>query len=279
MEQFTFSNSCIDSVSEKTEEFLKAENVASGDIIRVKLMIEESLLKCREALGEDSVFSVKFIKRLGKIRIELHIPGKCIDPFAEDGNSDNGILRSLLAGSGLTPICQYKNQKNIIIFSPIKKTIPQILKLLIAVAAALILGGIFLLFPDEIYLKLSTDFITPLFDTMMAFLTSLAGIVIFLSLICGIINIGDITSFEKIGKKMITRISLMYIFFMLAYGFIIFPFFEFPLEGEGNLQISSLFQMILDSIKKSLLFVKEIDTYLMPIKMFLLNQDLYHNFF
>lgn len=79
-------------------------------------------------------------------------------------------------------------------------------------SAALI--GIFLnlFFPQEGEL-IYQSVITPLFDTMMNLLSTIAGPLIFLAVCSGVYGIGDIALFGKIGKKIISRFIMMtYVF-------------------------------------------------------------------
>lgn len=252
MKQFTFSNACIDSASEKVDAFLKQEKVTSKDIIRTKLMIEEALLKYRDLLGEAACFSLKCIKRFGRLRIELLVPGGSFDPFTVEESADDDILRGVLSGAGIIPVWQYKNGQNILVFTPKKKKPSQMVWLIGAILLALLGGGIFSLLPSEWGLSFSEQIVTPVFNTFIGFLTALAGFVIFLSLVWGIISIGDLAVFEKIGRKMLVRILLMCAFLMVAYGLLILPLFPLSSEGGASLQISDLFGMFLDIIPNNL---------------------------
>ncbi len=252
MDLFAFSNACIDLASEQVAEFLSREKVTSKDILRTKLMVEEALLKYRDVLGEDANFSLACVRRLGRLRIELRVIGESLDPFACDTSSDHDILRGVLSGAGIIPAWQYKNGQNILVFSPKKKKPSQMFWLVGAVLLAVLGGGIFAFLPSEWGLSVSEQIVTPVFDTFLGLLTALAGFVIFLSLVWGIIGIGDLSSFERIGKKMIARIFLMCSALMVVYGLLILPVFPLSFKGDASLHVSDLFGMFLDMIPSNL---------------------------
>lgn len=248
MERYTFDSSCIDLVSERVESFLNQEKVISKDILRTKLMVEEALLNYRERLGEDASFSLACIKRFGRIRIELIVAGDSLDPFSPDASVDNDILRGVLSGAGIIPTWQYKNGQNILIFSPKKKKPSQMVWLIGAVLLALLSGLIFQFLPAGWGAAVSEQIVSPVFDTFIGFLTALVGFVIFLSLVWGIVSIGDLSTFEKIGKIMMLRVVVMCGALMVAYGLLILPLFPVTLKGAASMQLSSLFGMFLDII-------------------------------
>ena len=252
MNSFTFNSSCIDLASKKIEEFLKCEKVTSKDIIRTKLMVEEALLRYRDVVGEEAGFRLECLKRFGRLRIELRVACDSLDPFASDTSSDNDILRGVLSGAGIIPTWQYKNGENLLVFSPKKKKPSQTVWLISAVLLALLGGGIFALLPSEWGIAVSEKIVTPIFDTFLGLLTALAGFVIFFSLTWGIIGIGDLSSFGKIGKKMISRIILMCGVLMITYVLLILPCFPLSFDGEASLGFSELFEMFLAVIPNNL---------------------------
>ena len=101
------SNENIDTRIKEAERFLSEANVDGRDVIRIRLAMEEALLNYQKLLGETESFSQRCVKRLGRLRIELSVPGVRYDPFA--GEEDDEILRGILAGMGFAPVWQYRN--------------------------------------------------------------------------------------------------------------------------------------------------------------------------
>ena len=252
MEKFTFSNQNIDLVSAEVESFLQKEKVNSKDIIRTRLMLEELLLKYQFHMGEKASFTLSCGKQFGRLRIELRTGGQSFDPFEEEDSAEHNIMSGVLSGAGILPTWQYRNGQHILVFSPRKQKPSSALQLAATVFLAL-LSGVAVNAVPGLGSFLSTDIITPIADTYLGLLTALSSIVIFLSLVWGVISIGDMTFFEKIGKKMLLRILMMYFGLLLCFGTLILPLFPITSAGGVSLRISDLLQVFLDIIPKSVI--------------------------
>ena len=245
--KLALSNAGIDTAADEAEQFLSEANVDGKDILRIRLAMEEALLNYQGALGENGSFSVRYVKRLGRLRIELSVPGLRYDPLA--GEEEGGeILRGILAGMGVAPVWQYKNGVNQIIFTPRKRKPSQILLLALSVVLAAGCGGICTLMPEYIRSFLSVQLITPIFNTFMGLLTAIAGPMIFLSVVWGVYSIGDTATLSKIGKRMILRFLLMSFLLALLAGAAMLPFFPLTGSGGSSFDFSQLLQMVLDIV-------------------------------
>ena len=203
MAKFELNLTNIDKASQTVTEFLSNEKVAPKEVQRIRLSVEEILLKYFDAAGNGVNFEVITSKRFRTLKIELAVAGDSIDPFA-DGDGEGTILNNLLANLGLAPTWRYRNGKNIVTFTAKKqRKMSQISQLGIAIFAAIALGSICLMLPDKVSTFISASVVTPLFDTFMGLLSAIAGPIIFLSVAWGICGIGDMATFGKIVKKMI----------------------------------------------------------------------------
>ena len=127
------TNENIVTAVEEVERFMAASRVDDKEILRIRLAVEEALLNYRKAMGMDARFSLLCIKRLGRLRIELRIPGDRLDPFAVEEEGDE-LLRGILAGMGIAPVWRYKNGVNLVMFLPQKRSPSQIRRLAASVA-------------------------------------------------------------------------------------------------------------------------------------------------
>ena len=251
------NNSAIDQASEVVADFLTREQLDLQEIIRIRLSVEELLLEYQIYLGEDTQFSLNCVKRFGKLRIELALPGRSLDPFAEQAEApEEGaeLMRSLLAGMGYAPVWQYKNGKNLVTFSPKKKQRSQFRTMAAAVAAAVLLGSLCRLLPEAVGAFLMADLVQPLFDTFMGILSAVAGPMIFLSVAWGLYSIGDTATLGRIGKRMIQRFLGISALVGVGSALLFLPFFPMMGGGQGQVfQFQELFQLILDMIPGNLL--------------------------
>ncbi|MBQ6852606.1 MAG: cation:dicarboxylase symporter family transporter, partial [Peptococcaceae bacterium] len=252
IQQFTLTNEHIDRISEIVEGFLAEAELEQKNILRTRFAIEETLLNYQETLGTNGTVKVNCVKRFGRIRVELSVPGNRFDPFDTGAEDDSEVMRGILAGMGIAPSWNYKNGVNLVVFTPQKKQRSQMVTLALSIVLALAVGGLCYLLPDGVRLFLNNSLITPLFNTFMGFLSAIAGPMIFLSVAWGIYSIGDTATFGKIGKRMITRFLMMSLVVTVVSAVAMLPFFSLSMGGAASFDFSELLNMVLDIIPDNL---------------------------
>ena len=199
MEQFNFSNSNIDTVSESVGEFLARAGVERREALRIRLTLEEALLEYQARLGEEAKCRIKCSKRLSAVKVEIEVSGECFNPL-ENGNEDNTVINGLLAGLGLAPTHSYKNGRNYIVFTPKKKPMSATVKMLVAVVLSVITGLLLTLLPGSARAGLSEHFLTPVSDLFFGAVAAVASPFIFLSVLGSICSMGNTKTLGKISK-------------------------------------------------------------------------------
>ena len=252
IQQFTLTNEHIDRISEIVEGFLAEAELEQKNILRTRFAIEETLLNYQETLGTNGTVKVNCVKRFGRIRVELSVPGNRFDPFDTGAEDDSEVMRGILAGMGIAPSWNYKNGVNLVVFTPQKKQRSQMVTLALSIVLALAVGGLCYLLPDGVRLFLNNSLIIPLFNTFMGFLSAIAGPMIFLSVAWGIYSIGDTATFGKIGKRMITRFLVMSLVVTVVSAMVMLPFFSLSMGGAASFDFSELLNMVLDIIPDNL---------------------------
>ena len=61
--------------------FLAAADVERREALRIKLTLEEVLLKYQSKFGQEAAFNVRCVKRFLSIRIEVTVAGDSYDPL------------------------------------------------------------------------------------------------------------------------------------------------------------------------------------------------------
>lgn len=88
--------------------------------IKLRLLVEELLLIYRDALGEDSKYSVSMKEKRGDLLIVLNVEGKEFDPMTDP----SPILPRIIQDSFETPSWSYSNGKNTVkIIVPVYSTL------------------------------------------------------------------------------------------------------------------------------------------------------------
>ncbi len=254
--KYRLSAENIDAASEKIEEQLALFSVDKRNVLRFRLMFEEILLNYRDRFGEENEFVLRCEKRFSGLRIVVAVAGENFEPFASSENEDDyspESLRVMLANMGLAPGHRYKNGENIITLSLEKKRrASTVVWLLAAVLFAVAAGLLCLRLPENARELLSGKIIEPVTGKFMGLLSAIAGPLIFLSVLWGIYSIGDVASFGRIGKRMISRFLLMSALLLMIVGFATVPFFTLSSGIGDRTDFSDLYQMLLDIVPSNL---------------------------
>lgn len=256
-ERYRLSAENIDAASEKIEKHLAMFSVDKRNVLRFRLMFEEILLNYRDRFGEETGFVLRCEKRFSRPRIVITVAGENFEPFASSENEEDyspESLRTMLANMGLAPSHRYKNGENIITLSPERKKRGQtVVWLLSAVIFAVAAGLLCLRLPENARELLSVEIIEPVTGKFMGFLSAIAGPLIFLSVLWGIYSIGDVASFGRIGKRMISRFLLMSALLLMIVGLATVPFFTLSSGVSDKTDFSDLYQMLLDIVPSNLI--------------------------
>ncbi len=251
IERYKLNNKGIDSAAKKAEEYLTEMKIPHKDVLRVRLGVEETLIRYRQQYGEDVDFEIKGSRRFRRTNISLFIEGRMWDPFARNGSVEqsSAIMRTAMTNMGELPVWRYTRGENVITYSFRKKELDSWAQLLIAIGAAIIAALLLKLLPESALSVFRNDILTPLLDTFMNLLSAIAGPMIFLAVVWGIYSIGDVSAFSVMGKKLIERLMIFCAVFTAIGGVLSIPFFSF-ITGEqqaGN-GFSDIFRMVLDII-------------------------------
>ena len=246
-EKYELTGAGIDAAGEAAYDYLTAAKVERKNALRVRLAMEEALLRYRDA-GTAEGFALRCRRRFRAPRVELSLSGGALDPLTEPDQPDSGALTGMMAHLGLAPLWHYKNGVNRILFTPKRKKRSLMGSMLTALVLAVVLGHLCRLLPEAARVVLADKLVTPLFDTFMGFLTAVSGPMIFLSVTWGICCIGDMASFGRIGKRMIAVFILLTIVLVIISGAVMVPFFSVTGGGGQAFDPSELMNMVLDVV-------------------------------
>lgn len=251
MEQYLFSNSSIDLACEEVGKFLASADVERREALRIKLTLEEVLLKYQSKFGEEAAFRVRCVKRFSSIKVETIVPGESYDPLNQESEEDD-VIRNLLAGIGLTPAWSYRSGKNYIVFVPKKKPLSGTVKMLLAIALAVVAGAALNLLPDRIAAGANDYVLTPATNAFLGLISAVSGPLIFLSVLGSICSMGNMETLGKIGSKTI-QVILLYMttisVLMTAFGGL---FYHVELGGGGESDFSQVLNLIYGIIPSNL---------------------------
>ncbi|MDD3413489.1 MAG: cation:dicarboxylase symporter family transporter [Lachnospiraceae bacterium] len=242
----------IDRMSEKTRELFDEMGLKTKTILRLRLSAEDVMGVWSRELGTEAECIYTSGSIMGRSYIQLKVKGKSINPneYEDELLQDVSNGSSIMSAVGLLAEYKYESGYNILKLSePISMT-SQLLVMLASITFAVLLGMLMRRVSPQFCSSMSVLIITPVFDTLMNLLSSIAGPLIFLAVFSGICGIGDVSALGKIGKRLVSRFVIMtYISLGLALVMIIW-FFPVARSSEqmGSSSFEQLLQLMLSMI-------------------------------
>lgn len=218
-------------------------------ILRMRLAVEEMLLSYRDRFGEEAEFSLDTGKLLRFRRFEIRIYTEEYNPL-EDAD-EYRILGNMMARNELAPRWDYQRHSNRILCTYNKKqTVSAAVWLLIAFAAAILLGILTKEAPDGFLRGICAGVVIPISQAIMRLMSLFASFMIFWSIMTGICSMGDVSTFNNVGKRIIRR-YLCVLGAVCAAGAVLFLLWTPLSRQSGNtVEYGTLVSMILDIIPK-----------------------------
>ena len=250
---YTLNNSDINTVCEKLDAVFAEHRVSGRNGTRIRLSAEEILLQYQGVFGQDTAFDVKCEKRFGSLRIVLTV---CCDSFDPTDNipEEEIILRRMMESTECTPVWSFRNGVNKIAFTVrLHGRLPSWAGIVIAAAAGIIGGLAAKALPTTLYMALTEKILDPISSAVMGFFGAVAGLMIAMAIISGIVSMGNVATLNRIGKKLIRHVFLwMAVVALLVIG--IAPL-VFPIAGGAGkgFDYETVWGMLLDIVPDNLI--------------------------
>lgn len=250
---FFLEDAKIDHAAERITEYLTGLGLERKEIARLRLSAENILLAWQARFGTTGSVRLSCYSRLAQPTIRLALEGEPFDPM--NGDEDAGEWsRNLLARLNTQPIYSYNRGSNIVTFKVLQRRRNPFLLLLIALAAAVLVGALGGVLPHDFRIVAAEQWMAPICDTYLNVLGFCCIPLIFLSVALGIIGVGDINTFERIGRKMVRHNMRTLLITTVLAAAAAYPFFRFTF-GESSLRIAyaDLLKMVLGWLPTSLI--------------------------
>lgn len=209
---FSLTAENIDAFSDWIDQQMTALEVERQNRVRIRLSMEEALLRIRDRFGEKQPVIAFFGRQFGHFVIQVEMEGAPYNFLSAEETELGDLCASLLTAVRLLPRYNYSGRKNILrIILPVAGLNPAA-RILIALGASLLVGfGGRLLFPSAVTM-LSSAALNPLFESWWNILSAVSAPVMFLMVIIAILNIGKVVSWGGNGAETIFHYILMDLF-------------------------------------------------------------------
>ena len=245
----------IERIMEELTKLLADEPVDRKDALRLRFILEETVLKYKDFYPEGTQASLRFSRSLGVFRVSLKIEGEKLDPFQEKDPSLTSVMGSLLANSNsLNRAWKYRDGANLVTFTLAKKRkVSQIVLILIGVLAGVTAGLLIqTLLPDQAG-KIASRIILPLTNAFVGLLCVMATIMCFAAIVLGIVRLGDISTFSTVGKKMIRGFLLVAFFLTLICTVCMVPGTDFGNTAKMSIDFFDFFDILISFVPPNIL--------------------------
>ena len=254
-DKFELTAAEIDRYVGETEEVLAKEKIDPKDALRLRFMLEETILKYRDALSEKAVASLRFSRFFGTFRVSLKVKGERYDPFKESDDSAASVMGSLLANSGgLNRAWKYRGGANLVTFtSPRKRRVSQLVAILLGIVIGVIFGLLFTAIAPDTAPVIAERIITPITNAFTGLLCVMATLLCFGAIVLGIVRLGDISTFSNIGKRMIRIFLLVAFVLTLLNTAWMVPGMTFGMSSRVSIDFYDFFDILIDFVPNNIL--------------------------
>ncbi|MBQ6430543.1 MAG: cation:dicarboxylase symporter family transporter [Oscillospiraceae bacterium] len=254
-DMFALTAAEIDRSVEETDALLKKEKIDPKDALRLRFMLEETMLQYRDAFSEQTVVSLRFSRFFGAFRVSLRVKGERMDPFHEEDASEASVMGSLLANSEtLNRAWRYRGGANLVTFTVAKKRrMSQLVTILLGIGVGAAAGLLCKALAPETAPVIAERIITPLTNAFTGLLCVMATVMCFGAITLGIVRLGDISTFSSIGRRMIRSFLLVAFLLTLLNTAWMIPGMTFGMSSRVSIDFFDFFDILIDFVPNNIL--------------------------
>lgn len=232
---YQLTEEAIDKIAGQIETFLYSVGVERSNIFRIRLSMEEALLRWMDHFGTGEEVRFTTSIRWRRPEISIAVKGDHYNPLIQAENELGIWSNSLLSSVGITPRYSHNGQYNILQIRLGMIRINPALVLIFSCFAG-IAGGTLLerILPDDA-LEVLLVFLNPVMNMFFRMLNAAAGPIIFLTVAAAICNVGNVMSMRRTGMNLLRRFIFKSTLVTVLGLFLVLPFFHtesFHLSGK-----------------------------------------------
>ena len=247
--EYVLNEENIDIMAENIYNCIISNKYSNDQALKIRLSLEAILLHWLDNTPAGAVVTLKCIRRLGRVRIDLGLKGSfIIDPLEAE---ENDFFSTLTGYMETTYTYTYRKGENLVRFVLPMLPVNNLLQLLIAVVLALLLGKVLTAtLPAETVATLSTNYITPLFKSIIGVLSTVACFMVFFSLLSSINDMSNVTTLKNMGRiylKQIIGSTVLYDLIAMGLGLLVFNVVSRDNDAKVSI-FDKIFSLLLDII-------------------------------
>ena len=254
-DKFELTAEEIDRNVEETAALLKDKKIDPKDALRLRFILEETMLRYRDALSEKTKASLRFSRFFGALRLSLRVKGESFDPFSEEEDSEASVMGSLLANSdSMSRAWRYRGGANLVTFTVARKRrLSQLVTILLGIVIGTAVGLLVSVFAPDTAPVIAERIVTPLTNAFTGLLCVMATLMCFGAIVLGIVRLGDISTFSSIGKRMIRSFLLVAFILTLVNTAWMIPGMTFGMTSQVSIDFYDFFDILIDFVPNNII--------------------------
>ncbi len=219
----------IDEISEALNLFLAEIETERATALRIRLSMEEALLRFQDHFGTDQEIHVFIGSQLRRNQMQIDLIGEAYNPLSLKENDIDNWSSSLLSPIGISPSYNYAAGRNTLRLALPSREVNPVYKLLFCVILGTLLGTLGHQFlPDAIRFNIIDVILEPLFSLWKRTLTLLSGPLIFILVLTTVLNTGRVDVQGGSSRRILSRFVFLSVLAGLAAMFTINLFLKLP---------------------------------------------------
>ena len=184
----------IDAFSEQLESSLSELGIERQNRLRIRLSMEEALLRLRDRFGESAQIDTEIATLFGKLHIQISLEGDPYNPLSKTESELDDWNGPLLSSVGMNLQYNYVGNRNVLRLNlPFGQVNPALMTLLsvgIGVLAGILVE---LLLPESMQNGATELLFEPIYTVWRRILNTIAGPVIFFMVTTAVLNMKKVT--------------------------------------------------------------------------------------
>ncbi|MBR0374378.1 MAG: cation:dicarboxylase symporter family transporter [Mogibacterium sp.] len=231
---YTLAGPEIDRFAGTVDELLTEMGTERQNRLRIRLSLEEAMLRLRDRFGEKDKVTLYTGSFLGRSSIRLEHEGDIYNPLSKKDLELEDWSASLLTGVGLSPQYSRAGNRNVLKLSLPVRGLNPFLKAFIAIALGALLGTVGVIVLPGIFSAVSRDVLyTPTYFLLNRLLTVISGPIIFLMVLTTMLNAARLNEQGASGWKIVVRYLLLSVFAAAAALAVALLVFRLDMTGDN----------------------------------------------
>ena len=236
----------IDSFSDRMAEALSGHGLEKQDILRLRLAVEELLLRLRGHFGAEITCTVRVRRIFLHWSVDITYAGEVFDPTSENREEGGAWSEKILENMGLAPTWSYSRGVNRLVLHPPTGEKKGMMSFFISIGAGILFGLLGTFLPEGFRTRAAEMVLTPVFNAFLGLLGTFTGLMVFFSITSGICGISDTAAFGRIGRVMLFRFCGLTVLWSAIVNGLCMLFYSvyFGAMIEGQSQINQILSFI-----------------------------------